>query len=84
VSAERSDTAARRLLASLYHRKGESLAASDRRAAIDVLQKSVRLDPAAPRVAALLRQLRKAGAAARTPSTMNAAAPQRIEGKPVR
>ena len=57
LGAERRDVAARHLLASLYLRKGESLASIDRALAIDALQKSLRLHPGDPGTAELLRQL---------------------------
>ena len=56
---ERRDTSARRLLANVYYRKAESLAARDKAAAIAALEKSVRLDPTDPVPAARLKQLKK-------------------------
>ena len=62
LAAQRHDASARRLLASVYYRKAESLAPGDKRAAIEALEKSVRLDPTEPRAISRLKQL-KTGAA---------------------
>ena len=58
LATERRDAAARRLLANVYYRKAESLLPRDRSAAVSALQKSARLDPAEPRAAARLKQLK--------------------------
>jgi len=62
--ADRRDAAARRLLASVYYRKAESLSSRDKSAAVAALEKSVRLDPVEPIAAARLRQLKGGSVAA--------------------
>jgi tetratricopeptide (TPR) repeat protein len=64
VAADRRDDAARQLLADVYFQKGEKLAARDKKGAVAALEKSVRLDPAHTRAAALLKQLKPAAVAA--------------------
>ena len=80
LAVERRDAAARRLLASLYYRQAESLAISDRHAAIEALRKSLRLDPAEPRTPVLMKKLAWAAVAPHVPSTDPKAAPKR-DGK---
>ena len=58
VGADRRDDQARRLLASVYYRKAESLVSRDKAGAIAALDKSARLDPADTRAAARLKLLR--------------------------
>jgi tetratricopeptide (TPR) repeat protein len=58
MAAERRDTAARRLLANLWFRKGEALATVDRPAALDAVAQSLRIEPGEARAVALLRQLK--------------------------
>ena len=72
--AQRHDASARRLLASVYYRKAESLAPGDQRAAIAALEKSVRLDPTEPRATFRLKQL-KAGAAEPSANTASSGVP---------
>lgn len=64
LAAERRDTSARRLLASLYARKAEALVSSNRPAALDAVQKSLRIEPTEPRALSLLSQLKPAHAPA--------------------
>ncbi|WP_431257427.1 hypothetical protein ACQ86G_22675 [Roseateles chitinivorans] len=54
---DRNDPSAKRLLADLYVRKAEKLAAIDRSGAIVVLQKCLRVDPKNARATAMMRQL---------------------------
>ncbi len=58
LAADRRDDQSRRLLASVYYRKAESLLPRDPAAATQALQKSVRLDPDEPHAAARLKQLK--------------------------
>jgi tetratricopeptide (TPR) repeat protein len=76
VTADRRDDAARQLLADVYFQKAEKLALRDKKGAIAALEKSLRLDPAHARAAALLKQLKPAvgavpPAAASAPSAGN-------------
>lgn len=71
IAADRTDRAARNLLADLYERKADdALAARDTASAIVLLEKSLRLDASDARVAERLKQLR------------SAAAPKPAEAKP--
>ena len=83
LGAEHRDVGARLLLASLYQRKGESLAGVDRALAIDALQKSLRLHPGDPGATELLRRL-TVGRGAQVPGTVKSAAPPHagIRSKP--
>ena len=78
LAADKQDTAARRLLASVYYRKAESLLPRDKAGAVAALEKSVRADPSELRAAARLKQL-KTGA-----STAPAAGASAAEPKPAR
>lgn len=61
IAADRTDRAARNLLADLYERKADdALAARDTTGAIVLLEKSLRLDASDVRVAERLKQLRSA------------------------
>ena len=79
MGTERRDAGARLLLASLYQRKGESLADVDRALAIDTLQKSLRLHPGDPGAVELLRQLTVGRGAQAPGSAGKAATPPRSE-----
>lgn len=64
TALDRTDRAARNLLADLYERKADdALAARDTTSAIVLLEKSLRLDASDARVAERLKQLRSAAAA---------------------
>lgn len=64
TALDRTDRAARNLLADLYERKADdALAARDTASAIGLLEKSLRLDASDMRVAERLKQLRSAAAA---------------------
>jgi tetratricopeptide (TPR) repeat protein len=73
VAADRRDDQARLLLADVYVQKAEALAARDRKGALAVLDKCLRLEPTHARALALQKQLRAgvapaaAGAAASAP-----------------
>jgi tetratricopeptide (TPR) repeat protein len=60
---EGGDAAARKLLADLYVKRADSLAASDRAAAIDALERALAADPTHPRAATRLKLLRDAAQA---------------------
>ena len=76
LATERRDTSARRLLASLYVRKAETLVSSNRAAALDAVQKSLRIEPTEPRALSLLSQLQPA----RTPAPASSAS-RRTDGR---
>lgn len=64
TALDRTDRAARNLLADLYERKADdALAARDTASAIGLLEKSLRLDASDARVAERLKQLRSSAAA---------------------
>lgn len=71
---DRNDPSAKRLLADLYVRKAEKLAAIDKSGAIMVLQKCLRVDPKNARATAMMRQLIDESAA-KTASPAPAQAP---------
>ena len=55
-----ADAGAKRLLADLYVKRADTLAATDRAAAIDALERAVAADPAHPRAATRLKLLKDA------------------------
>ena len=58
VATDRRDEAARHMLADLYFQKAETLASSNRLAAVALLQRSVRANPSHPAAPLRLRELR--------------------------
>jgi tetratricopeptide (TPR) repeat protein len=64
LASDRNDRDAQRLLASVLLRKAEALAATDRVAAIALLERSVRLDPGEPRARQRLKELKSRPATA--------------------
>jgi len=61
VALDKRDTAACRLLADTYLQKGEKLLPGDKAGALSAFEKSARIDPTNPKVAAWLKQLRGGG-----------------------
>ena len=77
MAADRSDRAARNMLADLYERKADDvLAVRDTAGAIVLLEKSLRLDASDARVAGRLKQLRSAAAVKPTEAKPNEARPR--------
>jgi len=76
LAADRRDDAARQLLADVYFQKADKLAARDKKGAIAALEKSVRLDPAHTRAAALLKQLKAPVASAASASSAGSTRPR--------
>ncbi len=72
LATDKQDAAARRMLASVYYRKAESLLPRDSPGAIAALEKSVRVDPSDPRAMARLKQLK--GGSAKPPAVGASAA----------
>ena len=62
LAVDRRDAQARRLLANIYYRQGESMLASDPGAAVAAWRKSAQLDPSDPHAAARLKHLKALGA----------------------
>jgi tetratricopeptide (TPR) repeat protein len=67
VAADRRDTTARQMLADLYVQKADKLAVRNKPAAIASLQKGLKLDPANPRAATMLKLLQGEPAASGGP-----------------
>lgn len=79
---DRNDPSAKRLLADLYVRKAEKLAAIDKSGAIMVLQKCLRVDPKNARATAMMRQLIDESAAkSAAPAPAAATAKNKVDKK---
>ena len=75
AEARRPDPAARALLASLYLRQADRLAASDPKAAIEALERGLRIDPGDPQLAGRLRALKAAEASRARPAAQGTVKP---------